>query len=76
MKTEKQIERWLKSHKWYESYRRQAMIAHGVDCTTMDALQSCHGKLTILGAFNWMDSDEGPEFWKDVHKKFIKWFAL
>lgn len=74
MRSERQIEAWLKRHKWYESFRRQRELDQLRDRRTGDALQPLLGRHTILGAFDWTRSDEGLEFWAIKNKEFMIWY--
>lgn len=64
MKTPNQVREWLKAQPWYLKFVTNTLKAHN----------GYLGAATITDAFDWLDSDEGQEFWENVNDQFMEWF--
>lgn len=78
MRTAKEIQRWLKKHKWYQSFKDQVICGNFADNSLHDSAWQClngHcGRRTILVAFYWNMSTEGYDFWRKVNNEFKAWY--
>lgn len=75
MKTAEQIKEWLKSHKWYRSYKRNITKENK---NYKDFIEGRKDIGTISAAFRWSEHPyrkiNGVKFWSEIHGEFIKWF--
>ena len=73
MKSEKQIEEYLKSKEWYDRYLHniKKVFSSGSVSNYTLGRKSYN---TIRLAFNWKITDEGYDYWADIDKEFREWF--
>lgn len=73
MKTEKEIEIWLKKRKWCSSFMLQTLATHE-HRTAVEIFNGSLLRRTIASAFDWERSIEGVNYWASRHCEFVKWF--
>lgn len=75
MRTARQIRRWLESHKWYGSFRRQVLESvKPIDPDAFKVLNGEFGRNTITAGFFWWRADEGWHFWEKIDRQFKEWY--
>ena len=79
MRTAREVRQWLEKQPWFESFWLQAKAGRreGGDYSyeeTEKTLSGGNGALTLLCAFNWNTSSEGPKFWQKEDNRFRNWF--
>jgi hypothetical protein len=62
----KTVRDWLKDYEWFPQVELNANIQN--DGRALDAEQRSAGN-ALFGAFVWEDSEEGFDFWENIHEK-------
>lgn len=69
MKTKEQIDKWLKKQDWFDKFVENLEDKDYDKYLKLDNLSNF-----ISGAFIWIDTPEGSDYWSRIDSTFIKWF--
>lgn len=80
MRTAEEIRRWIERQPWFTSFwlQTKACRPNEIYCSSYEDLKRIlsgqNGAHTLLGAFDWLTSIEGLEFWKKENNRFKNWY--
>lgn len=77
MRTEQEINKWLKSRPWFSNFKRnleEYSNRHGFKNAVRNCLTGKDGYNTISMAFMWEGTPEGRDYWVRRNVEFRQWF--
>lgn len=74
-KTAKDVREWLEMQPWYEAFKTNTKKRYWYDEKTVtNILKGVFLEETLMTAFNWDYTPEGPDFWEERNLEFMDWF--